>query len=141
MSALPRTDERGRPAEVPRLVMRSDHRPAAFRVSAAFRAGAAIVLALSLLGGAPGRVAAADPVPPTLGDLTFYGRGYGHGVGMSQYGALGRARAGQTAAAILAHYYAGTTLGHRDPATIVRVLVLTGFTATAAKPATITGRG
>ena len=43
--------------------------------------------------------------------MTFFGRGYGHGVGMSQYGARGRALAGQTAATILAHYYRGTTLG------------------------------
>lgn len=74
-------------------------------------------------------------------DLTFYGRGYGHGVGMSQYGARGRALAGQLAPAILAHYYAGTTLGTRSATTIVRVLVLSGLAATTAKPATIIGRG
>jgi stage II sporulation protein D len=74
-------------------------------------------------------------------DLTFYGRGYGHGVGMSQYGARGRALAGQLAPAILAHYYAGTTLGTRSATTIVRVLVLSGFAATTARPATIIGRG
>ena len=44
--------------------------------------------------------------PTVLGaTVTFYGRGYGHGVGMSQYGARGRALAGEDAAAILAHYY------------------------------------
>ena len=74
-------------------------------------------------------------------NVTFYGRGWGHGVGMSQYGARGRALAGQLAPAILAHYYAGTTLGTRSPRTIVRVLLLTGFTATAANPLTITGLG
>jgi len=74
-------------------------------------------------------------------DLTFYGRGYGHGVGMSQYGARGRALAGQLAPAILAHYYAGTTLGTRSATTIVRVLVLSGLAATTARPATIIGRG
>ena len=36
----------------------------------------------------------ADGARPTV---TFYGRGYGHGVGMSQYGARGRALAGQPA--------------------------------------------
>jgi stage II sporulation protein D len=46
-----------------------------------------------------------------------------------------------SAPAILAHYYAGTTIGTRSPATIVRVLVLSGFAATVAKPATIVGRG
>ena len=84
-------------------------------------------------------------VPPparaasTLANTTFYGRGYGHGVGMSQYGARGRALAGQLAPAILSHYYAGTTLGSRDPAARVRVLVLTGCAATAARPLTVTG--
>lgn len=40
----------------------------------------------------------------------FFLRGYGHGVGMSQYGADGMARAGRTYVEILAHYYPGTTL-------------------------------
>lgn len=42
--------------------------------------------------------------------VTLAGGGYGHGVGMSQYGARGRADAGQTANQILAAYYPGTTL-------------------------------
>ena len=35
------------------------------------------------------------------------GKGYGHGVGMCQHGAMERARRGQSYAEILAHYYAG----------------------------------
>lgn len=78
--------------------------------------------------------------PTVLGDLvTFYGRGYGHGVGMSQYGARGRALAGQLAPDILAHYYAKTTLGARSPSTAVRVLLLAGFAATPTKPLTVVG--
>jgi len=97
------------------------------------------VVALAGLGAQPARVAAAaTPLPNAI---TFYGRGYGHGVGMSQYGARGRALAGQPATTILAHYYAGTSLGSRDSATVVRVLVLTGFAATSANPATIVGMG
>lgn len=38
------------------------------------------------------------------------GRGSGHGVGMCQWGAIGRARAGQDYRAILASYYPGTEL-------------------------------
>jgi len=96
-------------------------------------------LAVSALGPAL-RIAtvAADGVPG-LPDLTFYGRGYGHGVGMSQYGARGRALAGQLAPAILAHYYPTTTLGTRSAATTVRVLLLAGFAATPAKPLTVVG--
>lgn len=38
-------------------------------------------------------------------------RGYGHGVGLSQYGANVMALTGSTCAEILAHYYPGTVLG------------------------------
>ncbi|MEH7384306.1 SpoIID/LytB domain-containing protein [Bacillus sp. JJ1521] len=40
------------------------------------------------------------------------GRGFGHGVGMSQQGANSRANAGQTYQQILQFYYPGTTLGN-----------------------------
>jgi len=43
--------------------------------------------------------------------VTFHGRGYGHGVGMCQWGAIGRARAGQSFRSILGTYYPGTTIG------------------------------
>jgi stage II sporulation protein D len=72
--------------------------------------------------------------------VTFYGRGYGHGVGMSQYGARGRAIAGQTAATILAHYYRRAILDEIAPATNIRVRVLAGFTAAPTKPLVIYGR-
>jgi len=38
------------------------------------------------------------------------GRGWGHGVGLCQYGAEGMARLGRTAEAILQHYYPGSTI-------------------------------
>ncbi len=44
------------------------------------------------------------------GGVTFVTEGYGHGVGLSQYGADILAREGATAAQILAHYYPGTVL-------------------------------
>jgi stage II sporulation protein D (peptidoglycan lytic transglycosylase) len=43
--------------------------------------------------------------------LIINGRGYGHGIGMCQFGALGRARAGQNYRTILETYYPGTTIG------------------------------
>lgn len=43
-------------------------------------------------------------------DFIFYGRGWGHGVGMSQWGAMAMAKEGYTAEKILAHYYPGTTV-------------------------------
>ncbi len=54
--------------------------------------------------------------------LVFTGHGWGHGVGMSQYGAYGYAQHGSTAQQILAHYYPGTTFG-TAPVSIVRVLL------------------
>jgi stage II sporulation protein D len=40
----------------------------------------------------------------------IHGRGYGHGVGMCQWGAIGRARAGQDYRRILDVYFPGTTV-------------------------------
>jgi stage II sporulation protein D len=57
--------------------------------------------------------------------LTFVltGHGWGHGVGMPQYGAYGYAQHGFGYARILAHYFPGTTLG---PAPMAKVRVLLG---------------
>ncbi len=54
--------------------------------------------------------------------LTIRGAGFGHGVGMSQYGAMGFAQQGSGYRDILAHYYTGTSLG-TTPARSVRVLI------------------
>ncbi len=45
--------------------------------------------------------------------IVIDGHGSGHGVGLCQWGAIGRARAGQKAADIIAAYYAGTTIVRR----------------------------
>lgn len=45
--------------------------------------------------------------------VEFAGRGFGHGVGMSQWGARGQALAGRDAAGILRYYYTGVTVGPR----------------------------
>ena len=42
--------------------------------------------------------------------LTIRGQGYGHGIGMCQWGAIGRSRAGQDFRTILRTYYPGTTV-------------------------------
>ena len=52
----------------------------------------------------------------------FTGHGWGHGVGMSQYGAYGYAQHGWTYPRILAHYYPGTKLG-KTSTTTIRVLL------------------
>ena len=45
-----------------------------------------------------------------LARATFDGGGYGHGIGMCQWGAIGRARAGHDFRSILSTYYPGTSL-------------------------------
>lgn len=61
--------------------------------------------------------------------LAISGHGYGHGLGLSQWGAYGYALHGWTYERILAHYYSGTTIG---PSTVskVRVLLAQGKSAT-----------
>ncbi|HEY1594162.1 MAG TPA: SpoIID/LytB domain-containing protein [Thermoleophilaceae bacterium] len=61
------------------------------------------------------------------------GAGFGHGIGMSQYGAYGFAKHGFTYQQILAHYYQGTNLV-KTSSTEVRVLLQTG-----SRTATFTG--
>src|SRR5262245_39783061 len=55
----------------------------------------------------------------------FSGHGWGHGIGMAQYGAYGFAQNGSTYDQILAHYYPGTELGPA-PLSTVRVLLASG---------------
>jgi stage II sporulation protein D len=51
-----------------------------------------------------------------LRSVTFRGAGNGHGIGMCQWGAIDRARAGQTARQILAAYYVGTSVAQVNEA-------------------------
>ena len=44
------------------------------------------------------------------GKVYIRGKGYGHGVGMSQWGAYAMAQQGKTAREIVLHYFAGVTL-------------------------------
>jgi stage II sporulation protein D len=55
--------------------------------------------------------------------LLIRGAGAGHGVGMSQEGALGYAMHHYSYTTILARYYSGTTIGHISSAERVRVLL------------------
>ncbi len=63
---------------------------------------AAIALAIALSCAAAARPAAT---------FVIKGKGWGHGIGMAQYGAYGFAQHGRDYAWILDHYYPGTTLG------------------------------
>ena len=78
-----------------------------------FRKRLSRLLILSLLAGG----AVSPPAHATEDDgeatILFEGGGWGHGVGMSQYGALGRAEAGIVAEDILEYYYDGTAVEDR----------------------------
>src|SRR5918993_5326691 len=81
-------------------------------------------LVLALAASAPAGVRApaqAKPAPVTATSFIVSGRGWGHGVGMSQYGALGYANEGWTYERILAHFYTGAEPG---AAAVARVRVL-----------------
>ncbi|MFQ6172030.1 SpoIID/LytB domain-containing protein [Oryzobacter sp. R7] len=73
------------------------------------------------------------------------GAGWGHSLGMSQYGAMEMAKDGRTAKQILAHYYTGTTYDAVPDSVWVNVNLLQGTTSTtvtsAAHPAGATGGG
>src|SRR5207247_10375481 len=56
-----------------------------------------------------------------LGGCLVRGGGNGHGLGMSQWGARGRAAAGDDYRKILAAYYAGTRIENRDTSGAVRI--------------------
>jgi SpoIID/LytB domain protein len=60
---------------------------------------------------------------PSAAQLVIDGAGDGHGVGMSQDGALGFAEHGWSYTAILSHYYSGTALGQAPANTVIKVLV------------------
>src|SRR5437763_10897287 len=57
--------------------------------------------------------------------LVVTGKGWGHGVGMSQWGAYGYARHGWSYTRLLRHYYPGTPLARTDART-GRVLLSEG---------------
>ncbi|MDR1394163.1 MAG: SpoIID/LytB domain-containing protein [Bifidobacteriaceae bacterium] len=76
--------------------------------------------------------AAPNAVPASW---TLSGSGYGHGVGMSQYGAQEMAKAGYNANSILNFYYPGTTIANR-PMDKIRVQLIQAPTVTVRYAAT-----
>ena len=71
-------------------------------------AAGALIGAVTIAG--VGTPLAAAPSPPVQ-VLVIDGRGFGHGVGMAQDGALAMGRAGSSTEQILGQFYPGTTLG------------------------------
>jgi stage II sporulation protein D len=72
-------------------------------------------------------LASLAPIAPAAAQASVswvvHGRGFGHGVGMSAYGAYGYALHGKDYSFILGHYYSGTTIGTLSSPRVVRVLL------------------
>ena len=77
-----------------------------------FRTLAALFALVVLAGLFP----AGSPATAQASEFTVSGRGWGHGVGLCQFGAYGMALAGRSHERILSHYYPGAELA--DLATI-----------------------
>jgi SpoIID/LytB domain protein len=67
---------------------------------------------------------AASSAPGTTTAFVVAGGGWGHGVGMSQWGAFGQAKAGRDYRQILGTYYRGTEIGSAPAPLLERVRVL-----------------
>ncbi|PFG44078.1 SpoIID/LytB domain protein [Isoptericola jiangsuensis] len=84
----------------------------------------ALAGAVALLVAAAGGLAVAAPASAAVpDDFTVTGSGYGHGVGMSQFGAYELAREGRSAVKILRHYYSGSKVPYTSTPKRVRVQV------------------
>ena len=86
------------------------------------------VMVLAAASSVTSRASAASSAPATGTEATLFnigGRGWGHGIGMSQYGAYGYAKHGWSYKRILRHYYSGISFAKTRNRT-VRVLLASG---------------
>jgi stage II sporulation protein D len=76
-------------------------------------------------------------------DSGFYirGGGFGHDIGLSQYGAAGYAQHGWSYGSILGHYYSHTTLGKLTSTKYVTVLIAQGSAPSFTGATSVTGTG
>ncbi len=92
------------------------------------RRGSLAIVAATCAALALGAVASAAPADAARKDVpasfTFDGAGWGHGVGLSQYGAYGMALDGASATEILEHYYTATTVAPVKDDVTLRVNLL-----------------
>ncbi|MGZ6682624.1 MAG: SpoIID/LytB domain-containing protein, partial [Gaiellaceae bacterium] len=80
---------------------------------------------LLVAGSAAHARSSAQPVPQGAATFVVTGHGWGHGVGLSQWGAYGFAQKGFDYEKIVLHYFPGTELGDA-PVSRVRVLLTSG---------------
>lgn len=99
---------------------------AALVLSLATVADVATGAAPAAAAGCPASGGATVPSAGAAGDVVFRGGGWGHGLGMSQYGAQGAALLGCTDDQILTRYYSGTEVSTRTMPDTVRLRMLQG---------------
>jgi stage II sporulation protein D len=85
----------------------------------------ALASVLLFVAGSAAPARLLEATPGTAATFLVTGHGWGHGVGLSQYGAYGYAQHGVGWAKIVSHYFPGTTLGGA-PVSRVRVLLASG---------------
>ena len=81
------------------------------------------VVLMVVLSGCAGAAFFLAPPAEGASAVKVCGSGFGHGVGLSQYGAYGRAKAGQGHVQILKSYYPNTSLTRYGDDPVVRVLL------------------
>jgi len=79
-------------------------------------------------------VIAASPALSAPKMVRIEGRGWGHGIGMSQYGAFGYAQHGWGGERILRHYYTGAKVVNKSVGRKVRVGMLQGRSSITIRP-------
>ncbi len=94
-------------------------------VTATDPAGTAAASTTATTTTAPAASDATLAVSAAANTVVITGHGWGHGLGLAQWGTLGYAQHGWSYDRILAHYYRGTTLEAR-PSPTIRVLLLDG---------------
>ena len=93
------------------LPRRRSLRAVAVALVGAVLAGAGVVGGLAVVAGPASAASAVEAYPvPGSGTFQLSGLGYGHGIGMSQFGAEGMGRLGKTYREIVKFYYPGTHL-------------------------------
>ena len=80
-----------------------------------------------------GSLLAASPAQALPNEFTIVGSGWGHGVGYSQYGALGQAQEGKSFAQILNHYYPSVAISEVSNDESIRVGLSQGRNAVFAR--------
>lgn len=114
-------------------------RAGAAALLAAVAVASAVAAPAALAAPTTATLAAAAAVPSTF---SLTGSGYGHGVGLSQYGALGQAREGRSARQIVEHYYSGASVAAVRDDRLMRVNLRHAVTsATLQTSALATGGG